>query len=412
MFDRVAFSASLAPHLCKPGSDAKVGLVLARVQRLGEVNILFDTELAAAALERIEKSLRSSDGVSVIGECDFIILLPDLKNNSHAALAANSMVRAFEEPLMTAAGPVQTTITLGLAVSPDHGRQQEILCKHAEIAFARALKSSDRYAVYDTHEETIKILYPDFREAVGNNRLEVYLQPFWDLREEKIVGAESLARWNNPGQGFVRPDHFIAFAEQTGLIGALTRWSVNSSLYHFSKLHQAGRNLSVAINLSARVFHEQGIVEQILGALRIFDVPASALVLEVTESAIMSDLQLSARVLESLRDNGARISIDDFGCGYSSFEYLKKFPATELKIDKSFVFDIIRSPRAAQLVRSMIDMAHNLDIVATAEGVEDQETADLLGEMDCDFAQGYFYGRPKPAEEFIAEVLQTESGFP
>ena len=121
----------------------------------------------------------------------------------------------------------------------------------------------------------------------------------------------------------------------------------------------------------------------------------------------MSDLKLSARVLESLRENGARVSIDDFGCGYSSFEYLKNFPATELKIDKSFVFDITRSARAAQLVRSMIDLAHNLDIVATAEGVEDQETADLLSDMGCDFAQGYFYSRPKPAEEFIREILNS-----
>jgi EAL domain-containing protein (putative c-di-GMP-specific phosphodiesterase class I) len=127
--------------------------------------------------------------------------------------------------------------------------------------------------------------------------------------------------------------------------------------------------------------------------------------LEVTESAIMSDLKLSARVLESLRDKGVRISIDDFGCGYSSFEYLKQFPATELKIDKSFVFDITRSARAAQLVRSMIDLAHHLDIVAIAEGVEDQETADMLSEMDCDFAQGYFYSRPKPAEQFVAEMM-------
>ncbi|MEO6173329.1 MAG: EAL domain-containing protein, partial [Arenimonas sp.] len=242
-------------------------------------------------------------------------------------------------------------------------------------------------------------------------RLEVYFQPFWDLRKQKIVGMESLARWKSPQHGPVRSDHFIPFAEQTGLIGALTRWSVNASLHHFGKLQKMDQELCVAINLSARVFHEQGIVEQILGALNIFDVPTKALVLEVTENAIMSDLQLSARVLENLREKGVRISIDDFGCGYSSFEYLKKFPATELKIDKSFVFDITRSKRSEQLVRSMIDLAHNLNIVAIAEGVENQATADLLTEMDCDFAQGYFYGRPIPAEQFIAEVMRSGSHF-
>jgi len=407
MLDREGFFAEMQLRMADLGHNQKVGLVLARVQLLGEVNILLDRELVDAATDRIRKTLRSQDMVARIGECDFIMCLSGLKNPGYASLAANSLVRAFEEPLETHAGPVQATITLGVSVFPDHGVESTVLCRHAEIAFSHALKSSDRYVVYDTHEEKIKILYPELREAIGNNKLDVYFQPFWDLRKKKIVGAESLARWNTPHQGFVGPDHFIPFAEQTGLIGALTRWSVNATLNHFSQLHRVENELSVAINLSARVFHEQGIAEQILGALNIFDVPATALVLEVTESAIMSDLKLSARVLESLRENGARVSIDDFGCGYSSFEYLKNFPATELKMDKSFVFDITRSARAAQLVRSMIDLAHNLDIVATAEGVEDQETADLLSDMGCDFAQGYFYSRPKPAEEFIREILNS-----
>ena len=405
MLSRDDFFNAISQHAIELSTDKKMGLILARVQRLGEVNIIMDKELVDAAQARIEKVLRIDDRVAKIGACDFIIYLADLKNINHAALAANSLVRGFQEPLIVASRPVQTTIAMGVSISPDHGNEPEILCKHAEIAFARALQSSDRYAIYDSHEEKIKILYPELHEAVTNNRLEVYLQPFWDLRKQRVVGAESLARWNSPIHGFVSPDQFIPFAEQTGLIGALTRWSINATLNHFTQLRHIGNDLSVAINLSARVFHEQGIVEQILGALNIFDVPPANLILEVTESAIMSDLKLSARVLESLRDKGIRISIDDFGCGYSSFEYLKQFPATELKIDKSFVFDITRSARAAQLVRSMIDLAHHLDIVAIAEGVEDQETADMLTEMDCDFAQGYFYSRPKPAEQFVAEMM-------
>lgn len=407
MLERDEFFARMQLHMADAKQEQKVGLVLARVQRLGEVNIVFDRELVDAASQRIKKALRAQDTLARVGECDFIMCLSALKNPGYAALAANSLVRAFEEPLQTQAGPVQVTMTIGISLFPDHGVESAVLCRHAEIAFSQALKSSDGYCVYDSHEERIEILYPELREAISNNRLDVYFQPFWDLRKKKIVGAESLVRWKNDRHGLVGPDHFIPFAEQTGLISALTRWSVNATLHQFSPLHLAGRNLSVAINLSARVFHEQGIVEQILGALKIFDVPATSLVVEVTESAIMTDLKLSARVLESLRENGARVSIDDFGCGYSSFEYLKKFPATELKIDKSFVFDITRSRRASQLVMSMIDLAHNLDIVATAEGVEDQETADLLSYMDCDFAQGYFFGRPKPAEEFIREILNS-----
>ena len=405
MLSRDDFFAALSQHVTQLPTQKKMGLILARIQCLGEVNIIMDKELIDEAQARIERTLRVDDRVAKIGGCDFIIYLADLKNINHAALAANSLVRGFQQPLLVASRPVQTTIAMGVAIFPDHGNEPEILCKHAEIAFARALQSSDRYAIYDGHEEKIKIQYPEFHEAIVNNRLEVYLQPFWDLRNEKVVGAESLARWKSPVHGFVSPDQFIPFAEQTGLIGELTRWSLNATLNHFTQLRHIGNDLSVAINLSARVFHEQGIVEQILGALNIFDVPATNLILEVTENAIMTDLQLSARVLESLRDKGVRISIDDFGCGYSSFEYLKQFPATELKIDKSFVFDITRSARAAKLVRSMIDLAHHLDIVAIAEGVEDQDTADMLCDMGCDFAQGYFYSRPKPAEQFVAEMM-------
>jgi diguanylate cyclase len=406
MLSREEFSSHIAQIMAILPSEKKMGMLLARVQRLGEINIILENELIEAAQSRIHRALRPGDFFARIGECDFIICLGDLKNINHAALAANSLVRAFQEPLSMKAGPTQATVSLGVSVFPDHGQDYLALAKHAEIAFARAQQSSDRYSIYDTHTESIKILYPEFNDAISNNRLEVYLQPYWNLRKAEIAGAESLSRWNSPQHGFVSPDQFIPFAEQTGLIAGLTRWSVNATLNHFSHLRQFRKNLTVSINLSARVFHEEGIVEQILGALNIWDVPPNQLILEVTESAIMADLKLSARVLESLRDNGVRISIDDFGCGYSSFEYLKQFPATELKIDKSFVFDIARSTRAADLVRSMIDLAHQLDIITVAEGVEDQETADMLASMNCDFAQGYFYGRPKPADEFIAEMLK------
>jgi len=152
------------------------------------------------------------------------------------------------------------------------------------------------------------------------------------------------------------------------------------------------------------VFHEPGLVEQFQNALAIWDVPASDIVLEVTESAVMEDPALSATVLTQLRDHGFGISIDDFGIGYSSFAYLKRFPATELKIDQDFVLDITSSPRSARLVHSMIDLAHHLELVAVAEGVEDQATLDRLADMGCDLAQGFHFGRPMPAHEFIAQL--------
>jgi len=195
MLSRDDFFAELSRLSSQLAAGKKMGLILARVQRLGEVNIIMDKELVDAAQARIERSLRTGDRVAKIGACDFIIFLADLKNVNHAALAANSLVRGFQEPLLVSVGPVQTTIAMGVSIFPDHGDEPEILCKHAEIAFGRALHSSDRYALYDSHEEKIKILYPEFREAITNNRLEVYLQPFWDLRKKKVIGADTTHVW-------------------------------------------------------------------------------------------------------------------------------------------------------------------------------------------------------------------------
>src|SRR5207342_378191 len=196
--------------------------------------------------------------------------------------------------------------------------------------------------------------------------------------------VESLARWNSPRWGPVEPSLFIPLAEQTGLITPLTRWSLNNSLHFCAEARRSGLDLPISINLSPRVFPERGIVEQILGALRIWDIPPSSVILEVTETAVMDDLQLSARLLQRLRSEGLRIAIDDFGIGHSTFAYLQHIPATEMKIDKSFVIDMHRDERTRQLVHSMIDLAQNLGLEVVAEGVEDSETMLELVELGCD----------------------------
>jgi EAL domain-containing protein (putative c-di-GMP-specific phosphodiesterase class I) len=385
------------------GDGRPFGVVVARVQRLGEVNLLFDPRLSAAARACIEQALLPEDRVAQIGECDFAIALTGVRSPGHAALAANRLVRAFNEPLTLDGRPVQLLVAVGAAVFPHHGESAAELCRCAEIAFAEAMHASDRYAVYRPRQEAQELTYVDLREAVVNNRLMVHLQTFWDLRHDRVSGAESLARWDSPLLGPVSPEQFIPYAEQTGLITPLTRWSLNATLRYCGQARQAGRAMPFAINLSARVFHEPGIVEQILGAIEIWSVAPEQVILEVTENALMADPDISAKVLKRLRDAGLRIAIDDFGSGYSSFAYLKQFPATELKIDRDFVLDMAHDNRAAQLVRSMIDLAHNLDLDAIAEGVETAETALMLTEMDCDFAQGFFFGRPIPAEDFIAQ---------
>lgn len=397
LFDRI--NAAVAER-----GDGMLGVMLLRVQRFRQVNLMFADGLGDAISLLAASVLRPEDVVLRIGDCDFAVLLPNMRNSHHAVLAAHRLMRAFREPVLLAGVPVTVTVTLGIAVCPEHGSDARTLCRHAEIAFANALRSGSQYALYSQEEVQAEIPFDDLRDAIINNRLEVYLQPIWDLRNNRMAGAESLARWHHPQRGMVPPDAFIPLAEQTGLVLPLTRWSINATLRHCAAARKAGHNLMVSINLSARVFHEQGIVEQVLGALNLWEVPPEAVVLEVTENAIMEDPELSAQVLRRLRDQGLRIAIDDFGAGYASFSYLKRFPASELKIDRAFVKDILVDARSAQLVRAMIDMAHHLQITAVAEGVEDKEIVDRLIGMGCDFAQGYFFGRPQPAEQLIAAL--------
>lgn len=384
--------------------DGMLGVMLLRVQRFRQVNLLFADGLGDAVKLLASTVLRPEDVVLRIGECDFAVLMPNMRNSHHALLAANRLMRAFREPIEVDGTPVTAMVTLGVAVCPEHGTDAQTLCRHAEIAFAHAQRSGAQYALYSPEEEQAEVPFEDLRDAIINNRLEVYLQPIWDLRNNRMAGAESLARWNHPLRGMVPPDLFIPLAEQTGLVVPLTRWSINATLRHCAAARKAGHNLMVSINLSARVFHEQGIVEQVLGALSLWEVAPESVVLEVTENAIMEDPELSAQVLRRLRDHGLRIAIDDFGAGYASFSYLKRFPANELKIDRAFVKDILVDARSAQLVRAMIDMAHHLQITAVAEGVEDKEIVDRLIGMGCDFAQGYFFGRPEPAEQLLAKL--------
>ncbi|WP_442512485.1 EAL domain-containing protein [Novilysobacter longmucuonensis] len=223
--------------------------------------------------------------------------------------------------------------------------------------------------------------YELLRDAITGNQLEVYLQPILDLRQHRLTGAEALSRWHDPQLGQVSPDNFIGLAEDTGLISDLTRWNLNASLRHLARARRQVPDMNLSVNLSPRMFAERDIAVQIASALDVWDTSPEAVTLEVTENALMEDPALSLRLLTSLRDRGFGISIDDFGSGYSSLAYLKQFPATELKIDRSFVMDMQSDARSVQLVRSMIDLGHHLQMHVVAEGVEDATTLELLTRM-------------------------------
>jgi EAL domain-containing protein (putative c-di-GMP-specific phosphodiesterase class I) len=349
--------------------------------------------------------LRPADELEQVAENEFIALLPHLRDDQHALLAGASVVRAFEQAIEVGGHSVLTPVAVGLSLFPDHGLTPDVLLRRAELALRDAKRSTDRCAVFRPGTERVAVPYERLHDALRNNLLEAHFEPILDLRRNAIGGYESLARWNAGELGAVRPDVFIRLAEDTGLIAELTRWSLNATLRHAAQVREAGGSTHVSINISPRVFGQRDIVAQVTSALSVWNVPAGDVTLEVTESALMEDPATSLRLLGRLREAGLGIAIDDFGAGYSSLAYLKQFPATELKIDRSFITDMRQDPRSARVVRSIIDLGHHLDVHVVAEGVEDGETLEILRALGCDRAQGYHVGRSEPAGTVVDRLI-------
>lgn len=396
-------------EILQSAEDELLAVMLVRVQRLQEFRLVHgyaaSDAVGRAAGARIRELLRPRDELVQVAENEFIAILRGLMNPGHALLAATRVVRAFESPLVFDRHATMTPVAVGLSLHPDHGADATTLLRRAEIALRDAKRLSERCALFRPGSERASVPYEWLHDALRTNRLEAHLEPILDLREGAIRGYESLARWNDRESGAIRPDVFIRLAEDTGLIADLTRWSLNATLRHAAALRAHDARLHFSVNISPRVFVQRDLVEQITGALAVWDVPADAVTLEVTESALMEDPATSLAMLHRLRQAGLGIAIDDFGAGYSSLAYLKQFPATELKIDRSFVSDMHQDVRSARVVRAIIDLGHQLDLHVVAEGVEDQETLDVLRALGCDRAQGYHVGRSTP----VSRILEAQA---
>jgi len=403
--NRTGVVEALDGMLAEAGADSVTAVVLVRIQRVRELLQVYGygsgDSIGEAACKRLSGLLRPSDRLYRVGEFEFVALLPRLHDKNHGALAGHRVVRAFQSPIEVDGAEVMASMVAAVAVARGDGNTATSLLRRAEHAYTRALRRPERMALNRDGEEPRLIPYAVLRDAIAANRLAAWMQPILDLRTRQVMGAESLSRWNHPQHGPVPPDVFIPLAERTGLISELTWWSINASLRQLAEARVLRPELEVAINLSPRVFAEPGLVEHLRSTLQVWGVPPAAVTLEVTETALMEDPALSSRLLHRLCDAGFGVAFDDFGSGYSSLAYLKRFPATELKIDRAFIQDLPRDPRSVPLVRAIVDLAHQLDLVVVAEGVEDVESLELLARMGCDRAQGFFIQRPQPADEFL-----------
>ena len=390
------------------GDAGVFGLLVVRALRLRELELLLGhalvDDLADAVEAQLRGLLRPDDEPVRIGECDFAVLLPRLRERNHAALAASKVARGLNGMLDVGGRPIRTNFAVGAATWPADADTFEMLCLHADQACAAASVGRERFALFAGGGHGRLVEYGELHAAVAGNQLRLYLQSIHDIATGAPLGFEALSRWDNPRLGPVPPDQFVGLAEQTGLISELTRWTLNASLRHCAQWLPTHPGVTVSVNVSPLAFIDQPLVEQIASALEIWEVPPRALTVEVTENAFAQDAPAIADGLRTLHEMGVGVAIDDFGTGYSSFSYLKRFPVSELKIDIDFVADIARDPRSSRLSASMVELAHALGAVAVAEGVEDGATLERLRELGCDQAQGYLFSRPVPAEQAVAAL--------
>ncbi len=398
-----AAEAALAERL----PSAAVGVLHVHVRRVRQIRAVFGfgfaDRLLATIARRIQGCLRTGDAVVHVDDRDFLVLLPALIGPSHGQLAAERILREFETPLAIEGDSVLVTLAIGAAFCPNHGIEADLLARRASAAVDRAIASGHSVVVADEWRED-PLLVDELRRALVANEFTIAFQPVVTIAGGGLAGVEALARWSHPTRGVIAPGWFVPLAEQAGLAPELTRWSLNAALREFAAMHRLRPDLRCAVNLSSRVFADPGLAEQVNAALAIWGVSPDRLVLEVTETAVMEDPEQSAKALARLRDAGVGIALDDFGRGYSSFQYLKHLPATELKIDRLFVHIGDGDARGERLLRSMIDLAHALGLAVVAEGVETEAEAARLATMDCDLGQGWHFGRPEPTAAWIERL--------
>ncbi|WP_298213891.1 EAL domain-containing protein [Acidovorax sp.] len=404
---REAVVQAIAGHTAAPQPLAVLTLDLDRFKHVNDVlGYGFGDRLLQAVADRLSHQVRSSDGmVARLGGNEFAILL--LKADATAAHdMAQRINHSFEEPLAFEDQTVDLSAGIGFACWPGDADDADTLLSRSEIAMyaaKRQLSGAQQYdAAFDSASAQTLSLLTELRRAVEHDELRLYLQPKVPLHGQPGLSAEALVRWQHPQRGLVPPMQFIPFAEQTGFVRQLTLWMFEEVARLLADPRVRGLPLRVSVNLSTRDLLDPELSNRLADILARHGVAADAFCLEITESAIMDDPQRAEAMLNRLSEQGFKLSIDDFGTGYSSLAYLKRLPVDELKIDKSFVMGMETGEDDAMIVRSTIDLAHNLGLTVVAEGVETAAILEQLRALACDEAQGYHITRPLPVDDFLS----------
>jgi diguanylate cyclase (GGDEF)-like protein/PAS domain S-box-containing protein len=410
--NRLMFSNYLSLALERVSrNNGMLALLLLDLDRFKDVNDSFGhpvgDQLLVQVAQRLTGRLRGEDSISRLGGDEFTVVLEGVQDPQDAAWVANDLIELLRKPFQLGdAGELSIGTSIGIALYPDHGSNEQELLQQADAALYRAKEEGrDRFKFFSeelTREARERIqLAARLRKALELNELELYYQPQLDLYTGKLVGAEALIRWNHPEFGIVQPSQFIPLAEQTGLINLLGEWVIREACSQGSRwLAEGIPMIRLAVNLSPLQLQHGCIASSITAILAETGFPAELLEIEVTESALMQYEAKAAEILQRISNLGVRLALDDFGTGYSSLARLKQFPLTILKIDRSFVTDIMNNQTDREIAATIIAMGHTLGFKVLAEGVEEQEQLDLLKSLQCDLFQGFLVSKPIPAEDF------------
>jgi diguanylate cyclase (GGDEF)-like protein/PAS domain S-box-containing protein len=370
-------------------------------------------ELLIQVSKRLLQCARSSDTVARLGGDEFAILCSNLKSPDQAAELAQRIVETIARPYDIAGQEIHTATSIGISTYPIDAQEPDRLVSFADMALYTAKEHGrSNYKFFDPKMDEVvqrrKALENELRDAILFNQFVLNFQPQIDLATGRVVGAEALIRWEHPTRGMVYPGEFIPVAEQCGLITPLGQWVIQASFSQAKAWQEIfSEHFRVSINLSAVQFRQKNLVQKIGELLQLTGADPTMLEFEITESMLMENPDQAVRAMTGLHDLGFSLAIDDFGTGFSSLAYLKKFPVDCLKIDKSFVWDMLDDPDYATITSSIIKLAHSLNLRVVAEGVESAEQSDFLLAEACDLVQGYFYGKPVVASELAARLTNA-----
>ena len=371
-------------------------------------------ELLKVIAERLLETVRETDTIARLGGDEFAAILTSANGQQAAANIANKIISLIKKPVFIDSHRLTVGTSIGIVCCPENGSDSNTLMQQADVAMYHAKHNNMGFSFYtkDLDQDNLHNLNleSDLYEAINKKQFQLYYQPKIDFNLGKVIGAEALLRWHHPQRGIIPPNEIIPLAENSGFIHDITAWVLENALKECAQWHQSQVKLNIAVNLSARSLDDYRILEQIQHALQASGLEPQYLSLEITENAVMHDADRALNLMERMANRHYQLSVDDFGTGYSSLSYLKRMPVTELKIDKSFVLDMDSSHSDEAIVHSTIDLAHNMGLRVTAEGVSNKNTLARLIDLGCDQAQGFYICQPLPAKEFRNWLFSSEWG--